>query len=204
MDEATVCLREGGLVAYPTESFYGLAVDATNETAVRRLFQIKKRGPDRPVLILIPSLGTLASWVATVPAVARFLMERFWPGGLTLVFEAGQAVSPLLTAGTGRIGIRLSSHPVATALTQALGAPITGTSANISGEPACRSAAEVVRALGQSVTLLLDGGRTQGTAGSTILDVTADPPEVLREGMVTIGELQEVIGIHLENPSSVK
>jgi len=156
--KASEVLLSGGLVAYPTESFYGLAADSTNEKAIRRLFLVKQRSPGQPVLILIPSLGVLDQYVDHIPPIAYQLIKEFWPGGLTLVFEAGPKVSPLLTAGTGKIGIRLSPHPVATALAQAIGCPITGTSANISSEPACRNAEEVLHSFGEGVDLVLDGG----------------------------------------------
>jgi L-threonylcarbamoyladenylate synthase len=193
INRAAKSILSGGLVAYPTESFYGLAVDATNEEAIRRLFRVKKRRTSRPVLILIPSVEILNHYANSIPPIAHRLIETFWPGGLTLVFEAGPRVSPLLTAGTDKIGIRLSSHPVATALTLAMGVPITGTSANISGEPACRDAEAVSACLGQEVDLILDGGKTAGEVGSTVLDVTLDPPQILREGMVHQGRLEEVI-----------
>lgn len=186
-------LLSGGLVAYPTESFYGLAVDATNEEAIRRLFTAKKRRPDRPVLILIPSLESLTRYVSHIPLVASQLIKTFWPGGLTLVFEAGPEISPLLTAGTGKIGIRLSSHPIATALARAIKGPITGTSANLSGTPPCRTAQEVRQSLGEKADLILDGGKTEGKIGSTILDVTVAPPQILREGMVPEAQLVPLI-----------
>jgi L-threonylcarbamoyladenylate synthase len=190
INRAADSLLSGGLVAYPTESFYGLAVDASNEEAIERLFLVKKRRPGRPVLILIPSIESLAQYAARIPSIADQLIEAFWPGGLTLVFEAGTMVSPLLTGGTGKIGIRLSSHPVATALTRAIGVPISGTSANISGEPACRNAQEVLSCLGEMVNLILDGGETTGKIGSTVLDVTVHPPRILREGMVAKEQLE--------------
>ena len=177
-------LLSGGLVAYPTESFYGLAADATNEQAIQRLFTAKERKPDRPVLILIPTVESLSQYVPQIPPVAYRLMEAFWPGGLTLVFEARPEISPLLTAGTGKIGIRLSSHPVATGLAQSIGKPITGTSANISGRPACRTATEVLHSFQQRVDLIVDGGKTPGKIGSTVLDVTVDPPKLIRGGLV--------------------
>jgi len=189
ISEASEILLSGGLVAYPTESFFGLAADATNETAIKRLFLAKKRGHGSPVLILIHSVDVLDQYTHHIPPVARQLIKEFWPGGLTLVFDAGPKISPLLTAGTGKIGIRFSSHPVATALARAIGTPITGTSANLSGEPPCRNADEVRRSLGHGVDLILDGGETKGEVGSTVLDVTVDPPRILRQGMVSQDEI---------------
>ena len=193
INKASDILLSGGLVAYPTESFYGLAVDSTNENAIRRLFLLKQRSPGRPLLILIPSIEVLDQYVAHIPPIAHQLIDEFWPGGLTLVFEAGQKVSPLLTAGTDKIGIRLSPHPIATALAQAIGAPITGTSANISGKPACRNAGEVSGSFKEWVDLILDGGATTGKVGSTVLDITVDPPLILREGMIHKGRLEKYV-----------
>jgi L-threonylcarbamoyladenylate synthase len=186
VEQATDVLLAGGVVAYPTETFYGLAVDIRNEQAVKRLFAIKRRSAERPVLILIPARAELEAYAKPIPAVARALIQTFWPGDLTLVFEADPGISPLLTAGTGKIGIRLSSHPLATALASALGAPISGTSANISDRPACRSGEEVLAQMGNDVDMILDAGDTPGKTGSTILDVTIDPPRILRQGVIQI------------------
>jgi L-threonylcarbamoyladenylate synthase len=186
-------ISDGGAVAFPTESFYGLGVDATNEKAIQRLFAIKRRKSDHPVLILIASREMLDQYVDHVPNVANTLIREFWPGGLTMVFEAGLKIPRSLTAGTGKIGVRLSSHPIATGLAQRMGLPITGTSANVSSEPACINADEVSRSLGSTVDLILDGGETEGGKGSTILDVTVEPPRILREGMVSREDLRTFV-----------
>jgi L-threonylcarbamoyladenylate synthase len=191
VDRARHIILSGGIVAFPTESFYGLAVNASDENAIGRLFKIKKRMDNMPVLVLIPSLEYLKGYVADVPEIALRLIGRFWPGGLTLLFKAGSAISPLLTADTRKIGIRISSHPLAAALARAVDSPITGTSANISGKPGCVTAKEVYSSLGRGVDLILDGGETKGGKGSTILDVTVDPPEIIREGMISREQLQE-------------
>jgi len=193
ISRAVKVLLSGGVVAYPTESFYGLAVDATNEKAIKYLFFIKKRQPSHPVLILIPSIEILGQYVAHIPPNAQKLIELFWPGGLTLVFSAGPKVSPLLTSGTGKIAIRFSSHPIANALTQSIGLPITGTSANISNEPACRNTEEVLQSFKKGVSLVIDGGETTGKVGSTVLDITQYPPLILREGMIKESQLAEFL-----------
>ncbi|MFH1351139.1 MAG: L-threonylcarbamoyladenylate synthase [Pseudomonadota bacterium] len=197
LKKAAEIIRSGGIVAFPTESFYGLGVNATDEKAIKRLFGIKKRQEDHPVLILIPAIETLEEYVADIPETALTIMKRFWPGGLTLVFAASAMVSPLLTSGTGKIGVRLSGHPVATALARAVGLPITGTSANISGQPACQTAEAVSQSLGSEIDLILDGGKTSGIKGSTILDITVSPPTILREGMIGREELIEFLQIPL-------
>jgi L-threonylcarbamoyladenylate synthase len=183
-------LLSGGLVAYPTESFYGLGAHINLDTALKKLFEIKSRASGHPVLILIPDKKAIEPYVSQISPVAERLMNAFWPGGLTIVFKATSLVSPLLTAGTGKIGIRLSSHPMATALSRATGSPITGTSANISGESPCRTAKGVIRSLGDKVDLVLDGGKTRGEKASTILDVTLNPPRILREGMISKEQLE--------------
>lgn len=187
------CLKSGGVVACPTESFYGLAVDTSNEQAIKRLFKVKGRKHVHPILILIPSSDALKRYVVSIPEIAHGLIHAFWPGGLTLIFHADPGVSPLLTSGTGKIGVRLSSHPIATALTRSIGVPISGTSANISGKAACRSADEVSRMFGNRVDLILDGGKATGAVGSTILDVTVDPPRILREGMIQREQLKKFL-----------
>jgi L-threonylcarbamoyladenylate synthase len=188
IDEAKDVLLSGGVVAFPTESFYGLAVNPMDEGAIDRLFRLKKREPDQPILILIPALETLEIYAADIPEIARTLIKKYWPGGLTLLFRAMPCISQRLTAGTGKIGLRLSSHPLASALAQSINSPITGTSANISGHPACRSAMEVFDCFKTGI-LILDGGETEGGKGSTILDVAVNPPRIIREGMINARQL---------------
>jgi L-threonylcarbamoyladenylate synthase len=185
LEQACEVLKQGGLAALPTESFYGLAADPRQDAALRRLFAVKRRSPQSPVLLLLPSRESIAGYAARIPSSAQRLMERFWPGGLTLVFEALSSVSPLLTAGTGTIGLRLSSRPLTTDLARRLGSAVTGTSANPSGLPPACTAREVAAYLACESALILDGGSTPGGAGSTVLDVTADPPRLLREGQVS-------------------
>jgi len=189
IQDAAQVILTGGVVAVPTESFYGLAVHALNEKAIERLYTLKGRREDNPVLILIPSSETLDSYVMNVSQKARKLTARFWPGGLTMVFFAKPILPLSLTAGTGKIGIRLSSHPVPRELAKAVEAPITGTSANRSGRPSCSTAEEVMEAVGKDIDLILDAGRTPGGKGSTVLDVTLDPLVVLRDGIVSRDEL---------------
>lgn len=186
-------LLSGGCVAFPTESFYGLGVNAMDEEAVRHLFRIKRREDNNPVLILLPSVDELPKYVNNIPSVALDLIKAFWPGGLTILFYASANITPLLTAGTGKIGVRVSSHPVATALARSIHGPITGTSANISGYPACETANDVQTYLKERVDLILDGGKTEGGKGSTIIDVTANPPKIIREGMIGPDQLRKFI-----------
>jgi L-threonylcarbamoyladenylate synthase len=193
LKKAADSILSGGVVAIPTESFYGLAVNPTDIKAIDRLFEVKKRRGDQPILILIPSVAHLDQYVIHVPEIARQLTHEFWPGGLTLIFEAKPHLPQALTAGTGKIGVRLSSHPIPTALAQTVDGPITGTSANISGQPACSRAKEVLQNLGEKVDLILDGGETAGGKGSTVLDVTRDPPALVREGMVSREQMKKCL-----------
>jgi L-threonylcarbamoyladenylate synthase len=187
--EAVRVISEGGMVAFPTESFYGLGVDATNTQAIERLFHIKKRDHRLPILILISSLRELPRYVVSIPSRAKRLGEAFWPGGLTMIFQASTVLSSALTSGTGKVGIRISSHPVAIDLSRSLHVPITATSANISGISPCVTADQVKSWFHHAVDLILDGGKTPGGHPSTILDVTIDPPRMIREGLVKREEI---------------
>jgi L-threonylcarbamoyladenylate synthase len=203
IQKASSILEDGGVVAFPTESFYGLGVAATNSSALQRLFRVKKRDPHLPILILISCIDELSECTASTPLKALELGRLFWPGGLTLVFEASQDMPSLLTAGTGKIGVRISGHPVARALTCALKVPVTGTSANISGKPPCIRAEQVVELFDGQLDLILDGGNTKGIHPSTVLDVTRDPPLLIREGMITAEEIIES-GIYSEILTSMQ
>ncbi len=193
VSDAVGVLRSDGVVAFPTETFYGLGADISRETAIRKVFEVKSRGHHQPLLILIPSLDVLPGLVSEIPPPAKILISALWPGALTLVFRAAHGLSPLLTAETGKIGIRLSSHPLATAIAKALGGPITGTSANVTGAHPCRDAQEVKKNLGNVVDLILDGGAAAGAMSSTLLDVTAIPPRILREGAVSKDRIRGLI-----------
>ena len=190
--EAVAILKGGGVIAFPTETFYGLGADAGNERAVKQIFGIKGRDFRNPIPLIIGKKEDLSGLVEDIPALAETLMTRFWPGPLTLVFEASGRVNPGLTAGTGKIGIRISSHPVATALAEALGGPITATSANLSGKKECSSAGDVLDQIGGRLDGVIDGGLTAGGQGSTILDVTCDPPRILRHGAISAARLQSI------------
>ena len=182
--EASAILRIGGVVAYPTETFYGLGADGRNEEAVAKIFLIKGRNFKNPISVIIGDANDVRGLVEEIPEFALHLMQRFWPGALTIIFKASPDISPLLTAGTGKIGIRLSSDPVATALAKNLGRPVTATSANLSGKHESASADEVIQGIGEQIDAVIDGGQTPGGSGSTIIDVTTDPPVILREGVI--------------------
>jgi L-threonylcarbamoyladenylate synthase len=192
--KAAQIILQGGIIAFPTETFYGLAADALNEAALKKIFRVKKREEGKPLLLLIADKSWLKGLVQNVSPLAERLMDRFWPGPLTLVFNASLQLSPLLTADSGKIGIRLSPHPVTQALVQAVGRAITGTSANLSGQPGTLTAREVFQSLGESLDAVLDGGKTAGGPGSTVLDVSAPSPQIIREGMISRTELSPFLG----------
>jgi len=182
--QAVVILKDGGVIAYPTETFYGLGVDATNVKAVERLFGVKGRDFKNPIPVVIGNIAILDQICTDIPPPAQELIDRHWPGPLTLVFSAAPSLSNRLTAGTGKIGVRVSSHPIARLLSGQLGGPLTSTSANRSGQKECVTAQEVMEKIGDDLDLIIDGGATPGGKGSTILDITQKPPVVLRAGLI--------------------
>ncbi|NCO59764.1 MAG: threonylcarbamoyl-AMP synthase [Deltaproteobacteria bacterium CG_4_8_14_3_um_filter_51_11] len=196
---AASVLRQGGLVVFPTESFYGLGADPFNENAVRRLFKVKGRAPDRPLLLIIPDKDCVRRYALHVNETAVKLMDSFWPGGLTLVFEAGPEVPDIVTAQTGRIGLRVSSDAIAGGLCTSFGGAITGTSANPSGTAPFDEALEAADSLKNEVELVIDGGRCPGVKPSSVVDVSRTPPVLIREGMISkdkIGLVTEIITLY--------
>jgi len=189
---AAAVIRQGGVVAFPTTGLYGLGVDALNAAAVDRLFAIKQRPRTKPILLLVDSPQRLQGLVAHIPGSALRIMEHFWPGRVTIVFEAAAGIVKSLTAGSGKIGIRQAGHPVAAALLGAVDGPLTGTSANFSGAPACQRIEDLDPELARRLNVILDVGPLQGGPGSTIVDVTARAPFILREGTVAAHEILEL------------
>jgi L-threonylcarbamoyladenylate synthase len=184
--EAADVLRRGGLVAFPTETFYGLGAAALDAAAVRRVFEVKGRPSSMPLLVLVDSAARLRHVAIDVPERARTLMDRHWPGALTLVFRAAPQLPAELTAGTGTVGVRVPNHRVARALVSQLGLPVTAPSANPTGGDPPTTADGVLAYFRDVLDLVLDGGPTPGGAPSTVVDVTVDPPRVLRQGAVTL------------------
>jgi len=182
---AVEILAGGGIIAYPTETFYGLGADATNPKAIEKIFSVKGRDFKNPVALIIGRTDDIYPLVKDIPETARKLMAAFWPGALTMVFAASDTISPLLTAGSGKIGLRVSSHPLAREIVHQLKKPLTATSANQSGAPECSLASQVVQQIGDKIDAVLDGGKTGGEKASTIIDITCDPPVILREGAIS-------------------
>ena len=175
-------LGESGLIALPTESFYGLAVAPFDEQALAKLWQIKGRSQGKPILVLIGDRSQLEPFVRSVPRAADVLMDAFWPGPLTIVFAAASGLSNAVTAGTGSVGIRLSAWQPLIDLLRRVG-PVTGTSANREGMPAPKTAEEVQYNLGDAVDLIIDAGPTPGGPPSTVIDVRG-PIRIIRNGSI--------------------
>jgi len=197
IERAVEQLRAGRLVGYPTETFYGLAADPRSPEAIEAIFTAKGR-PERMALPLIASdREAVRACLREFSDMAERLAAAFWPGALTLVLAASPSLPPCLLGGGQTVGIRISPHPVAAALARAFGGAIVATSANRSGQPAPMTAPEVLDALGGEVALILDGGPTRGGKSSTVLDLTGDPPRVVRSGAVPLSAIEEILGRRL-------
>jgi len=183
-------IKKGKTIAFPTETFYALGVSAYNEEALKKVFKIKGREYGKPLPILIEGEAMLKEVVSEIPAIAPFLINEFWPGGLTLIFKASPETHPLITAHTDTVAVRNPSHPIARMLVKRAECPLTATSANLSGQKSCSSASEVAECLGNAVDLIIDGGRTEGLLPSTIVDLTSTPPKIVREGIISSQRLK--------------
>lgn len=191
IETACQVLAGGGVLAIPTESFYALAASARQPAGLRRVHEIKGRPAGKPLLLLLAEIRHMRDLVEEIPPAALVLIERFWPGRLTLVLPASSGLSAELTAGTGTIGVRQPSLPSLIPLLEAAG-PVTGTSANRSGEPPVTTAKAVARTLGDTIDLILDGGTTGGGALSTLVD-TRGPLRLLRDGAVPRAEIEAAL-----------
>ena len=192
-DEARTVLGRHGIMAVPTETFFGLAVNPFQEEALARLFALKDRAPEKPVLVMVAGPEMLNQVAREVPDLARRLMEKFWPGPLTIIFPSLPHLPRRLTGGTGTIGVRQPRQSLTCRLITALGHPITGTSANRAGGRPLVRAAEVAREFGDGVDLILDAGPCPGGLPSTIVDVTSASPRLVRAGAIPPAELAEII-----------
>ncbi len=177
-------LAFGQVVVFPTDTVYGIGCRIDDEQAVRRLFEIKQRPSTNPVPVLLASADQLAEYAQAVPKAARQLIERFWPGPLTIVVYRSARVPALVAGGGETVAVRVPNHPLPRALVQTLGVPIVGTSANSHGMPAPVTAQQVIYDLGDRVDLVLDGGRTLLGVESTVVDVTGPAPRIVRVGAI--------------------
>ena len=187
-------LGENGLIALPTESFYGLAVDPFNEQALVKLWQVKGRSKGKPVLVLIGEGAQLNPFVRNIPPAATVLMNAFWPGPLTIVFPAALGLSDAVTAGTRSVGIRFSAWQPLCELLQRVG-PVTGTSANREGMPPPTTAEEVRHYFGDALNLIVDAGPTPGGLPSTVIDVQG-PIRIIRDGAIVREDIVAQLAAH--------
>jgi len=194
IDRAVRALREGQLVAFPTETVYGLGADARNPSAVARVFAVKGRPADHPLIVHIADAGELSQWAAEVPAAARVLAAACWPGPLTLLLRKAAEVPSATTGGLDSVGLRVPAHPLALELLRNFGGGIAAPSANRFGRVSPTSAAHVQADLGDDVDVLLDGGPCAIGVESTILDLTGDVPTLLRPGGVTVERIEQLLG----------
>jgi L-threonylcarbamoyladenylate synthase len=192
--DAADVLRRGGLVAFPTETVYGLGAAAVDPVAVARVFAVKGRPADHPLIVHVPDAGHLERWATEVPAEAWLLAEACWPGPLTVVLRRAPWVPAAVTGGRDTVALRVPAHPVALALLAAFGDGVAAPSANRFGRVSPTTAAHVRADLGDEVDVVLDGGSSQVGVESTIVDLSAGRPEVLRLGAVTPGRLEAVLG----------
>ncbi len=190
-------LNSGGIVAFPTDTVYGLGANPSNEQAVERIYRAKKRARSLPLPLLLADKSDLAKVATVVPEVAWRLAEHLLPGGLTLVLRKSPWVPSAVTAGGDTIAVRIPDHPIPIALIQGLGTPLAGTSANISGKPSPVTADEVHEQLGGEVDLIIDGGECPGGIESTVIDVSSEVPTIIREGAVSREEIAKTCGLFL-------
>lgn len=197
-EHALQCLKQGGIVAYPTETFYGLAVDPENEQAITALYALKNREEQKPISLIIPNVQQISSLTCSFPEGYKNLIDSFWPGPLTLIFQAKKHILPVLTGGGRTLAIRISSHPVAMKLCESWGSALTATSANISGVAPLVSAQDVYDMFGNKLSFVLDGGGTPGGQGSTIVHCSDREKEctIIREGVISISRISLKLPSH--------
>ncbi len=189
IERAVQFLRDGDVIAYPTETIYGLGADVFNKKAVKKIFDLKARDYGLPISILVADFEMLRTCVSAVPDEALPLIRRFWPGPLTILFPAHKDFPRGLITNTGKVGIRISSNPVAAALVKCLGRPITTTSANRSGFPPSLNVHHVTKYFGDRIRCIVDGGECEPTRGSTVVDVSEETMRIIRDGAIAAEEV---------------
>lgn len=196
MRTTSLLVRGGGLVVFPTETFYGLGAEPMNSVALERLFDAKGRDKGKALPLVASDRGAVLRAVARWPALAEAMADAFWPGPLTIVLPASEIVPPLVHGGTGRVAVRVSSHPVASLLAKGVGGLITATSANVSGEGAATLVSGISSKLLEFVDGVLDAGPLPGGLPSTIVDLSEGSPRLLREGCVPWSRVLDVARVH--------
>lgn len=189
--EAGELLKAGGIVAFPTDTVYGLGAVYSDEAAVQKIFEAKGRDEGKPLSILVGGPEQVKLLAAEIPEKARRLMERFWPGALTVILKKRPEVSPKITAGGATVGVRMPDHPVTLALLQAAGSPLAAPSANTSGKRSSVTAEDVKEDLSGRIHMLLDGGACPVGLSSTVVDLSGPEPLILREGIITKAMIDE-------------
>lgn len=193
LETVRAVLESKRVIAFPTDTFYGLGVNPMDEEAVAGIFIIKRRPSHKPLLVLVASLKQLDSLIGEITPDAKKLIRSLWPGALTLLFKASPRLPKNLTAGSGKIGVRLPANDFTLKFIESIGHPLTAPSANISGAENIRTAQGVHRALGSKIGLIVNGGPAPGEKESTVLDTTLSPPEILREGEVSKEQIETVL-----------
>jgi len=191
---AAKLLREGGLVALPTETVYGLAANGLDEEAVRRIFQAKGRPQDNPLILHVPGTQWLPRYCREIPPLAYVLARKFWPGPLTMILKRSEVVPDATTAGLDTVAVRCPNHPVTLAIIREAGIPVAAPSANTSGRPSCTTAQAVLEDMDGKVDGIVDGGPCAVGVESTILDLTCHPPRLLRPGGIPLETLEQIVG----------
>lgn len=191
---ATKLLKDGALVAFPTETVYGLGADANNPDAIKKVFNLKGRPADHPLIVHLATASQLPLWARDIPQTAWQVAEHFWPGPLTLILLKQEQVSPLITGGQDTIALRIPNHPIALQLLQNFGSGLVGPSANKYGRVSPTSAMHVAMDLGNNVNAILDGGESNIGIESTILNLTGSKPMIMRSGAITAAAISAVLG----------
>ncbi len=195
LNQAAEVLRQGRVLAYPTETLYGLGVDPFNEEALERLYRLKGRSTQAPVSILVRDLEMLLDVVKEISPSAEILIKTFLPGPLTVVLPARDNLPRRLTAGTGKIGVRISAYPLSDHMFSKFPHPITTTSVNPSGKPAAKDAKEIAAYFKEGIDCLLDAGPMPGGIGSTVVDITEDKPVIIREGVISSEKIVKALSL---------
>ena len=193
LGEAADIILSDGVIGYPTETVYGLGANALSDNAVEKVFDLKGREKNKPILIIASDLDQVKKLVASFPSQAEILAKAFWPGALTMIFEAAPQLSPLLLGGGNQIGIRIPASQICLELIKQCGVPITSTSANITGKENPISAEEVFKYFGSKLDLIIDGGASPSRVPSTVISIENNKVKLLREGVIPYSKIQHVI-----------
>jgi len=194
LSHAVAALKRGEVIVYPTETLYGLGADSLNLDAVEKVFQLKGRDPQTPIPVLVADREMLGALVDEIPALAKKLMAKFWPGPLTLVLPARRDVPRPLLNSSGAVGVRISSQPIATELVRALGHPLTATSANPSGLTPARTVQQAKNYFAGEIEVFIDAGELTSKSGSTVVEIGNNAITIIREGEIGRSELQSAVG----------